>query len=313
MATAKFEIEKFDGQNNFSLWRLKMRALLRQQGLTKILDDEVPSTSTEEMKEFDEKAHSTILLSLSDGVLREDADEETAAGLWKRLENPYMKKSLTNRLYLKQRLYTIKMKEGMPLCDHLDDFNKIILDLKNIDIKVDDENQDFILLCSLLDVFDNFVNSMLYGRDTISLADVKSALNSMELRTRLNGKGSDNLAKGLFVKGRSENSSNFRGRSSERDLGGQSKSKKNIQCYYCKKYGHYKSECPKLKNKEEGGSSSVAGVVEGNSEDLGFVLAIAGSDDRLAISGSLILLVLFICHLKGIDLLPMSQSMVVQS
>jgi len=115
MTTAKFEVEKFDGHNSFSLWRLKMRALLRQQGLAKILNGEVPSTSTEEMKEFDEKAYSAILLSLSNGVLREVADEETAAGLWKKLENLYMKKSLTNRLYLKQRLYTLKIKEGMPL------------------------------------------------------------------------------------------------------------------------------------------------------------------------------------------------------
>jgi hypothetical protein len=278
MATAKFEVEKFNGQNSFSLWRLKMRALLRQQGLAKILDDDVSSTSTEDMKEFDEKAHSAILLSLSDGVLREVADEETAAGLWKKLENLYMKKSLTNRLYLKQRLYTLKMKEGMPLCDHLDDFNRIILDLKNIDVKVDDEDQALILLCSLPDLFDNFVNSMLYGRDTISLADVKSALNSMELRTRLNGKGSDNQAESVLVCSRLKNRSSSRGRSSERDLGGKSKTKKNIQCYYCKKYGHYKSECPKLKNKEEDGSSSVGGVVEKNSEDSEFLFAVNNSD-----------------------------------
>jgi hypothetical protein len=32
------------------------------------------------------------------------------------------------------------MKEGMPLCDHLDNFNIIILDMKNIDIKVDDKD-----------------------------------------------------------------------------------------------------------------------------------------------------------------------------
>jgi hypothetical protein len=81
-----------------------MQALLRQQGLAKILDGEVPLTSMEEMKKFDEKAHSVILMSLSDGVLREVADEETAAGVWKKFENLYMKKSLTNRLYLKQRL-----------------------------------------------------------------------------------------------------------------------------------------------------------------------------------------------------------------
>jgi hypothetical protein len=104
----------------------------------------------------------------------------------------------------------------------------------------------------------------------------------MELRTKLNGKGSDNQAGSLFVKDRSENSSNLRGRSNERDLRGQSKSNKNVQCYYCKKYGHYKSECPKLKNKEEGGSSSVAVVVKGNYEDLGFVLAITGFDSRFS-------------------------------
>ena len=76
-------------------------------------------------------------MSLFDEVLREVTDEDTAAGLWKRLENIYMKKSLTNRLYLKQRLYTLKMKEGTLIAKHLDEFNKIILDLKNMDIKLE--------------------------------------------------------------------------------------------------------------------------------------------------------------------------------
>jgi hypothetical protein len=146
------------------------------------------------------------------------------------------------------------------------------------------------LFCSLPDAFDNFINSMLYSRDTIPLADVKSALNFMELRTRLNSKGSDNQEEGLFVKGRSKNSSNFRGRSSERDSGKgksrgrlQSKSKKKVKCYYCKKYEHYKSECPKLKNKEEGdkqSSSFVACVVEGNSKGSDLILLVTISDDR---------------------------------
>jgi len=63
--------------------------------------------------------------------------------------------------------------------------------MKNIDFQVYDEDQALILLCSLPDLFGNFINSMLYGGDTISLVDVKSALNSLELRTMLYGKGSD--------------------------------------------------------------------------------------------------------------------------
>ena len=218
MATVKFEVEKFDGHNSFSLWHIKMQALLRQQGLAKVLKPQEEKkngiTAIDEIVErgeLEEKAHNIILLSLSDGVLREVADEETTTRLWKKLESLYMKKSLTNHLFLKKRLYTLRMQEGTPLCDHLDYFNRIILDMKNIDIKVDDEDEALILLCSLPDAFDNFVNSMLYGRDTISLVDVKSALNSMELRTKLNSKGSDNQSEGLFVKGCSENYSNFRG------------------------------------------------------------------------------------------------------
>lgn len=43
-----------------------------------------------------------------------------------------MKKSLlTNRLYLKNRLYTLKMKEGTHISNHLDKFNKIIMHEEN--------------------------------------------------------------------------------------------------------------------------------------------------------------------------------------
>ena len=60
-----------------------------------------------------------------------------------------MTKSLTNKLYLKQRLFTLRMKEGMPIKDHLDELNKILMDLKNIDVRIDEEDQALILLCSL--------------------------------------------------------------------------------------------------------------------------------------------------------------------
>jgi hypothetical protein len=36
------------------------------------------------------------------------------------------------------------MQECTPLCDHLDEFNKILMNLKNIDIQVDYEKKDLI-------------------------------------------------------------------------------------------------------------------------------------------------------------------------
>ena len=86
--------------------------------------------------------------------------------------------------------------------------------------------------------------------------------------------------------GHSENSSNFRSWSNERDTnkGGksQSNSKNKVKCYYCKKFEHYKSECPKLRNKvqaNEPSFSPIAGAVKENYENLEFVLAITVSND----------------------------------
>ena len=69
------------------------------------------------MEELEIKTHSAIQLCLADKVLREVANEDTAAGLWLKLESLYMTKSLTNKLYLKKGLFTLRMKEGTPIKD----------------------------------------------------------------------------------------------------------------------------------------------------------------------------------------------------
>jgi hypothetical protein len=67
MTSAKFEIEKFNGKNNFELWKLKMRDLLVQQGLHKALDGKrkkPASMTNEEWEDLDARALSTIQLCL---------------------------------------------------------------------------------------------------------------------------------------------------------------------------------------------------------------------------------------------------------
>ncbi|GJV59270.1 transposable element [Tanacetum coccineum] len=237
-------IEKFNGESNFSLWRIKIRALLKQQGIWAPLDAKYNSQ--------DEKAHSTILLSLSDEVLYE------VAGVWKKLEKLYMTKSLTNKLLLKQRLFSLRMKEGSALKDHLDALNSILMDLKNVEVKIDDEDAALILLVSLPPSFENFVNSFVVGKDTITLEDVRSNLHSQELRHQASGTSESQPVGGLSAMSQATSQDRGRHRTQKGKGKGRYKYRSKSRprgsnprdtCNYCKEEGHWKFNCPKLKEK----------------------------------------------------------------
>ena len=55
-------------------------------------------------QELDKKALTAIQFCLTDEVLDEFSTEKKASSLWERLQDHYLKKSLANRLILKQRL-----------------------------------------------------------------------------------------------------------------------------------------------------------------------------------------------------------------
>lgn len=78
------------------------------------------------------------------------------------------------------------MKEGMPIKNHLDKFNKTVMDLRNINVlRIDYENQVIILMCSLKNSCEHLMNTMIYDRDVLSIENVRVALNLRELIKRV--------------------------------------------------------------------------------------------------------------------------------
>ena len=61
-------------------------------------------------------------------VLYNVMNEKTTAALWCMLESLYMAKSLSNKLFMKKQLYSLRMKKSMPIL-HLNAFNRILSDL----------------------------------------------------------------------------------------------------------------------------------------------------------------------------------------
>ncbi|XP_073221741.1 uncharacterized protein [Cicer arietinum] len=78
MTSTKYVLEKFNRNNDFGLWRLKMKALLVHQGLERALggDKDMASPLPErEKKDIMDKTHNALILSLGDKILREVSKE----------------------------------------------------------------------------------------------------------------------------------------------------------------------------------------------------------------------------------------------
>ena len=151
------EIEKFNGQN-FELWKLKMEDLLmdRDQWIA-VSRNQPTGMKDEDWQKLDRKAKSSIRLCLSDSVLLNVSGEATAKDLWDKLGSLYQTKSLVNKLFLRKKLYSLRMKDGDSVAEHLNAFNTVVSQLASVDIKMSEEDKCITLLCSLSDVWDNLV------------------------------------------------------------------------------------------------------------------------------------------------------------
>ncbi|MFQ6666525.1 hypothetical protein Gotur_032842 [Gossypium turneri] len=130
------------------------------------------------------------------------------------------------------------MDEGEHFRGHISQCITLLDDLKNVEVYFDDDDQAMLLLCSLPLSYKSFKESLIYGRDKISFKVVKGHLLSKDKLNNefgLNCK-SDRQAS-IFVALRNHDK----------------------RCRYCKKLGHVKEDCYKLRNKR---------AAESNKEEL---------------------------------------------
>jgi hypothetical protein len=75
--------------------------------------------------------------------------ENSTKKLWNKLGSLYQLKSLVNKLFLRNKIYILRMSEENLVIEHLNAFNTIMSQLSFVDIKITKDEKCIILLCSL--------------------------------------------------------------------------------------------------------------------------------------------------------------------
>jgi hypothetical protein len=67
------------------------------------------------------------------------SEEATTKDLWDKLGKFYQSKSLVNKIFLRNKLYSLRMRDGDSVVEHLNAFNTVVSQLVSIEIKISNE------------------------------------------------------------------------------------------------------------------------------------------------------------------------------
>jgi hypothetical protein len=214
--------------------------------------------SKEDWEKLDRRARSTIRLCLTDSVLLNVSGESTAKELWNKLGNLYQSKFLVNKLFLRKKLYHLRMEDGDSVTKHLND--TLVSQLVSVNITIAEEDKCITLLCSLPDSWDNLVVAIgSTTQSTLKYEDVVSSLLSEVMRQKSMDSHSTDA---LFVRGRTQDRNPGKPLGWRSNSTGRSKSpgKSLRKCWKCGKIGHYKKDCKSKKVEKPKGSDSTSSI-----------------------------------------------------
>ena len=113
----KIDVVKFNGSNNFRLWRYEVLDALNAQNLKDSLElQEKPENMEVKVSKKMNITTFGVIRSFLSQVLKYDVMTETSAKkIWETLAGKYLMKSVENCLHLKRRLYHFQLKRGFQL------------------------------------------------------------------------------------------------------------------------------------------------------------------------------------------------------
>lgn len=270
MADVKSSLIPLNG-SNFVTWKIQVRMTLIRDGLWCIVDGTEVAPAADSSEKYAKyaarrnRALATIVLAIEPKLLYLIGDPEDPSLVWKKLGNQFQKKSWANKLQLRRRLYSLKLKEGGCVQDHVKSMIEIFEELSVVGDAVDEEDRVVHLLASLPSSFDVLVTALEAHSDVPKLEIVTERLLHEEQKMKLKSDSENSVNKVLMAKN--------------------NKFKKGPKCHHCGKMGHIKKFCRLLLNKnniEKLQYSEFKGDEQLNSESVSLVVshALSVSDKK---------------------------------
>lgn len=219
----------------------------------------------DQREEMSETAISTIIFHLFYSIIRLIDKEDTPAKVCKKLEKMFQSRSLSNKIYMKERFFGFRMYHAKSLEANLEEFLNITIELANSGDKeeLSNKNKAIIIFNSLPEV----KSAIKYERSSIIIDEVIFAVKSKDLEIEADMKTSgdfrNHMARGK-QQCKSTAGNNFKSKNHDKASTKINTQSTNFNAdkkrFFCNKMDHIKKDCYSwIKNSKENQANTSQG------------------------------------------------------
>ena len=172
MAELKTAIMPLNGKN-YPTWKVQCKMALMKDSLwgivsgTETLADEANADASTKFNARRDRALAIVVLAVDPSLLYMLGNPEDPAAVWKKLEEQFQRKTWSNKLQLKRKLFSLKLKDGESVHQHIKTMTEVFAALAVIGDPVTEEDQVVYLLASLPASYDMLVTALEAQSETV--------------------------------------------------------------------------------------------------------------------------------------------------
>lgn len=273
-----FEKDRLNGEN-FTNWERMLRLILKSEGREDVIDNPIPTLPENATNPQRQRHRETLeravpiaclMIAAMEPSLQSRFENMDAYSIMQELKALFQKQARVSRYELHREILDAKMEEGTPVHDHVFKMLGRFDQMEKLGHPYSHEMATDIVLRSLPESYSQFRMNYNMSAGTATLVELHSMLINAERQipkpqkkeVLLVQKGKVFKKKGAN-KGKKDKGKEVAKVPETPKKAPKTKASAASECFYCKKVGHWKRNCPKyLEDKKNGASSSGIYIVK---------------------------------------------------
>ena len=160
-----FKVEKLNGENYHS-WKFQMKMYLIGKDLWELVTGEETLNATanpEQQRRFRKRenvALATVCLSVETSLQIYVRSAKNAKAAWDNLEQHFERKSLSQKIFYRRKLYSARMGKGAKMIDHINYIKTLAEHLEAVDDEIAEKDLVIILISSLPEEYNYLITAL---------------------------------------------------------------------------------------------------------------------------------------------------------